>query len=519
MKLTLTSPLLKALVRGFSKLLPARPHIPALGFVLFRHAPDTGLTATGTNLDEALTIRLPASVITDAGDTDPMPVSFSELKRLAQLLHKGDTTTLEPLPDNAGIRSTVTLGGNPVSTDTGTIPVAEFPVIPDVPATQPADIATFLAAYRRVRPAASRDPNRATLNSVFLDHEAHLLVATDGRRLMTVPLPAEFAPGRDLLIPPTKLLVNGLPEASAGRFAVEQKRDVTWLVLATAAWTYRVRCLDLQYPNYRQVIPPASTRWAGKIRLHPDDLSALRDTLKALLGTGEAGESVALYADRERVAVFGTADQPPDSKRPCLVLPESKAKTTEPMLCVLGTQFLLDGLEAGCTDVQYLDSTSPLRCEAPDGAVYVLMPWREVPAGVTTFVQETFNPAVGTLPSAKPVEEESMQKTTPAPTEPAGDAGPATTPPAESAPATAAASPARSSGLTMVPPEPAPAEELLTALTEAQEAAASLQQHLRELKHKVRAVERYYRTRAKEIEVKTQLIEKFQKAVSLTSAA
>lgn len=519
MKLILTSPQLKALVRGFGKLLPVRPHIPALGFVLFRQAPDKGITATGTNLDETLTIRLPAGVSTDNADTSPMLVSFGELKRLAQLLGKGDTAALESLPSNGGIRSTVTargsIGGAPeVSSDTTTIPLAEFPVIPETAPCAAADIAAFLAAYRRVKPAACRDPNRAALNCVFLDHEAHLLVATDGRRLLTVPLAAGFAADRDLLLPASKLLISGLPEAADGRTAVEQCGDATWFVLGTEAWTYRVRCLDLRYPNYRQVIPPAPTSWNGRITLNADDVAALKDALRCLLGSGQAGESVALYADTARVAVIGTAEQPPEGKRPCLVLTRSRVEAREPVLCVVGTQYLLDGLEAECTGVHFRDSLSPLRCEAPDGAVYVLMPYREVPACVTAFVQETFNPAAGDFkPSAKPVEEKTMPKTTTVPVspEPVGPANPATVAPAaETAPVGNAALVEARHGLTMVPE---PAEELLAAVTSAQETVTALQGSLRELKQKVRALERHYRTRAKEIEAKAQIIARFKDAV------
>jgi DNA polymerase III sliding clamp (beta) subunit (PCNA family) len=527
MKLKLQASHVKLLSRCFGKVVQNRVTLPVLACALFRYDDTHGLTAAVSNLDEELTIGLPDEAVTDNSDPRAFLVPYAEIKRLTGVLKKDEAATVEPGKDSILVGTVV--DGRTLTREMAALPPEEFPAIHGLPGNAAAaDIAAFLTAYRTVLRAASNDTSRATLHSVFWNYQEKTLVATDGRRLCMVPL-SGFPAASDLIIPPTKLLGNGILEGVSGTVAVEEENTCPAVHFSCGAVHYRVRCMASTYPNYKQVIPADQSNWLGEIRVHDLDLPALRSACTQFAGGEDGTGTVALYAENGRLACISMAEVSADVQRPHLILTRSTATVKQPLLCAVNSQYFIDGLDAGCSRIRFMDPYTPLRFDGATGALYVLMPLRDVPAAVTAFVGETFsNPAVPV--TAQPKEESEVKKqpaTTGSATaaEPASTTGTATA--TEELPAESAAqSPAQEPGATADPvavtgrppltfaPDSNPEDELIADLNAVQERVNELQTTLRSLRQKVRAVGRYYRGRAREIETKTQLIAKFKEAVS-----
>ena len=151
-------------------------------------------------------------------------------------------------------------------------------------------------------------------------------------------------------------------------------------------------------------------------------------------------------------------------------------------------------------------------------------------AQIRKFMTVTYNaaPASSTvpIPNVPQPQENQTMKTKSQATETQNPAtAPAMVAPATSTPEPGAATPAAAAvipatgttrtagnGLVFVQSED-PVQDLLTELNTIQDNAADLLNRLKTLRHKARNVERFYKSRAREIESKSQLIAKFQKAV------
>ena len=218
----------------------------------------------------------------------------------------------------------------------------------------------------------------------------------------------------------------------------------------------------------------------------------------------------------------------------------------------IGASLLLDAINAGFRNVRAPQGLAPLKFRLPDGgeSVYVLMAMRNITAELLAFAREQFKsnvpaPVYGPVPQPKQEtkpsaetnneekEDETMKtKTTQnnqTPTAEAAAPGSAGALTGESVPETTAETTATetaeadaNTASAIVPPavmqfptSADPIQDLLTELNGIQDAANEVLNRLRGLRQKARNVERHYRGKAKEIEAKSQLIAKFQKAVSL----
>jgi hypothetical protein len=98
MQLTLSQSHLQRLTRGLAKIIPARGSVmPALDHVRFRRIGENNAEATGTNLDETLTLALPGTATADSGP-DAFLCPIDELRRLAKDMGRGDAAMLAALP-------------------------------------------------------------------------------------------------------------------------------------------------------------------------------------------------------------------------------------------------------------------------------------------------------------------------------------------------------------------------------------------------------------------------------------
>ena len=526
MQVTITANALKSMLPGFAKVLSSRNHIPALECARIEKAASGEVTLTVTNLDEALAYTLPAE--TQPAEIEPgaflCPVT--ELKAAANGLEKDDTVTLVPDGD-AKVRITALTGGQAITREVESMSVAEFPSTSLGNAKlKPCDTATFMAAYKVAACAASKDESRHQLRCVFADAKESAMIGTDGRRMMRAALP-DMPLKQSLLIPPTKVLANGILGVTEG-FAggMVTNTGTSYLEIRGGPWSYCVRCGEGNYPNYKQVIPNDSP---SEICYHfaEADIPLLQRAVKQL--RDNAIGSITLLVHAEGITLLGGK---PNAlgEFANVTLPNSRAENGHAMHAV-NPDFLLDAINAGYLHVRAPSDVSPLKFRpTPDETcgVYVLMPMREQSKGMTAFAHKLFPNSVPAPETASATEEQpanvpetTVPETNSNPNKEETETmkkNPTTTAEVESAATDETAGTAEA----VVPPVMQfptsgadPLQELLAELNAAQDTALDTLNRLKAIRQKARNVERHYRGKAKEIEAKSQLIAKFQKAVSL----
>ncbi|MCK5806350.1 MAG: hypothetical protein KAI66_26195, partial [Lentisphaeria bacterium] len=250
MAVTLTKQQALRIIADISAILPRKCRIPVLGHVLFESGEDGSVRVTATDLEQTLTTRI-------AGASDGDPVRFllpvSELKSLKSM-PTGGTVTFKSVADDS-VLCTVSGGDHSFSRTIATMPASEFPETSVDAELAECDLGAFLRVFRATAFAASSDPARVVINSVYADPERQALVATDGRRLTIRPL-ADFPLPGDAILPLTRMLLKRIPEEANGRIGVhDDENDCQTLVIDTGELIYSCKCPEGIYPNYRQVIP------------------------------------------------------------------------------------------------------------------------------------------------------------------------------------------------------------------------------------------------------------------------
>jgi DNA polymerase III sliding clamp (beta) subunit (PCNA family) len=478
MQLTLSQSHLQRLTRGLAKIIPARGSVmPALDHVRFRRIGENNAEATGTNLDETLTLALPGTATADSGP-DAFLCPIDELRRLAKDMGRGDAAMLAALPgEPPRLDLILQVSGRDIRSNIGTMAVAEFPETLVPMATVPTDVGAFLKAFRTVLPFASTDPTRAVTNGVFWHEEAHSLAATDGRRLSVLHLDG-LALGQDFILAPTKLLANGILEGADGTLGVTVVAERPCLDVTCGPWHYQARGVDGQYPNYQIVIPADVGQFVATVEIAAADLPLVRSAIPRLMTENNRAVHLCAVPGGAPYLVSDTADA--GGGRGHVELANSRCRTDAMQVQAVNGDFLLECLEAGYLTLRLPPDCSPWLCKGERPGLHCLMPMNEQNQDVAAFVAGRRNPGEHTMPpenqNARAAEAAAATAETTTATPP--DTGSPTAP-----------------HLTMVTGDPL--QDLRNAVGEADDALRQAIGTVRSLRDKVRAVERSMRDREK----------------------
>jgi len=254
MKFTITRENLTQGLAAVGASVPTRTTLPVLSNILIE-ADGDGVQMSGTDLDIAVSLRVPAEVEEEGALTVPAK-KLQELARElpeqpARVTVKGDR--LELVCGKATFR----LNG---------MPQDEFPAFPVVDFTASWNLTGALLhdLISRTSFAVSTEESRPILNGVLwqLTDREMRMVATNGHRLakMTVPVEAEGAPHADLIVPPKALgQVERLFNVDED---VEVARSENHLGFRQAGTRVFTRLIEGPYPNYDQVIPKDNDKTA-----------------------------------------------------------------------------------------------------------------------------------------------------------------------------------------------------------------------------------------------------------------
>jgi hypothetical protein len=378
--------------------------------------------------------------------------------------------------------------------------VAEFPETQVAVATVPADVGAFLQAFRTALPFTSDDPTRTMMGGVFWHEEAHALVATDGRRLTLLRLDG-LTLGQDFILPPSKLLANGVLEGAAGTLGVAIAAERAHLDIVCGPWHYQGRGVDGQYPNYRVVIPQDLGQFVATIDIAAADLALVRSAIPRLTTTNNCVVHVCAVPGGVPVLVSGAVDA--GGGRVQVELANSRCRADAIQVQAVNGHYLLECLDAGFLTLRLPPDCSPWLCTGERAGLHCLMPMNEQSHDIAALLAGCPNP--GETPMAP----ESQAPTAvvaaaPESTAPAETAGTAETTATVTTEATTTGAPAtatESGGtavpqLSLVPSDPL--QDLRDAVTEAESALRQASVSVRPLREKVRAVERFIRDREKQ---------------------
>jgi DNA polymerase III subunit beta len=254
MKLTITRENLQQGLAAVGASVPTRTTLPVLSNILIEAGPE-GVQLSGTDLDIAVSLRVPAEVEEEGAITVPA----KKLQELARELpeHPARITTVGERFELVCGKATFRLNG---------MPRDEFPAFPqvDFSASWRMPSALMSTMIERTSFAVSTEESRPILNGVLwqlADGEMRM-VATNGHRLAKLSVAAESggAPHADLIVPPKALAqVQRLFDKGDD---IEVARSENHLGFRQAGTRVYTRLIEGPYPNYEQVIPKDNDRVA-----------------------------------------------------------------------------------------------------------------------------------------------------------------------------------------------------------------------------------------------------------------
>jgi len=247
MRFTITRENLQQGLGAVAGSIPTRTTLPVLSNILIE-AEEGAVRMSGTDLDTAVTVRVPAEVAEAGAITAPakkLQEIARELPGVVEVSTQGDSIFL-----NSG-RSRFKLNG---------LPRDEFPAFPKVEFAESwrltgADLARLIT---HVSFAASTEETRPILNGVLwqLREGEMRMVATNGHRLAKMTLPVEASaqvPSADLIVHPRALAQ--VQRLFTGDTPVEVARSENHLGFRSPDVQVYTRLIEGPYPNYEQVIP------------------------------------------------------------------------------------------------------------------------------------------------------------------------------------------------------------------------------------------------------------------------
>jgi DNA polymerase III subunit beta len=227
--------------------LPTRTTLPVLSNILIEADPD-GVRLSGTDLDIAVSLRVPAEV----EESGALTVPAKKLQELARELPE------LPAKVSAKGERLELLCGRAVFRING-MTAEEFPAFPKVDFGRSWKIKGQLlrTLIHRTAFAVSTEESRPILNGVLwqLGRTDMKMVATNGHRLarITIPANASGVPRSELIVPPKALAQ--VERLFSAEDEIEVARSENHLGFRSGGKEVYTRLIEGPYPNYEQVIP------------------------------------------------------------------------------------------------------------------------------------------------------------------------------------------------------------------------------------------------------------------------
>lgn len=253
MRFTIARERLQEALTNVAAAVPAKTTLPVLANILVE-ASERGIRFSGTDLDVAVSVDVPAEVETPGALTLPA-------KRLGEIARE-----LPPAPVRIAAvgeqRATLECGRTKFKL-LG-LPRDEYPAFPPVDFSAPWRVKAGMLhdLISRTAFAVSTEESRPILNGVLWQVQPSLMrmVATNGHRLAFSEIPVEGGTTADLIVPPRAL--EQVRRVFPPDEEIEIGRGENHLAFRSPLASVATRLIEGPYPNYDQVIPRDNDRIA-----------------------------------------------------------------------------------------------------------------------------------------------------------------------------------------------------------------------------------------------------------------
>lgn len=337
---------------------------------------DSAVKLTVTNLDEYVTLSLPAKCeqIGIRATCIPFGPLFSILPHLSN-----ETVTIE----QEQATSPLAIFAGDVMASIETLHEEEFPPTPVIAGAHSfrMDSGTLRSLLSRVICAQSEDETRYVLNGIFCEVKDNTFraIATDGRRLCVAETEIEIAKEaeRNFIIPKpaVQTLVSLLSNKGTVIIAVSESGSQAAFTIGDHA-VVTTKLIDGQYPKWRDVLPPAATR------RHTFPSSAVIDALqRAATGNHEKINSAKLTFHPDHIIVTNGESDPPVRIIEKIAHTQPPDAGPMPFECRYNPALLTDGIQSCRSEIvnmglgEKIEQPAMLTGE-PSDFFYILMPMR-----------------------------------------------------------------------------------------------------------------------------------------------
>jgi DNA polymerase-3 subunit beta len=355
-----------------AKSLPSRPSVPVLAGVMLRVA-DGGLGVSGFDYEVSSQVSVEVQA-----DADGAALVSGRL--LAEI-----TKALPAKPvDIAAVGAHLELVCGSARFTLPTMPVEDYPTLPEMPETAgTVDATEFAAAVAQVAIAAGRDDTLPMLTGVRMEMEGSALtmLATDRYRLAVREM--QWRPGEERTthaLVPAKTLNDTAKTLGpiGGDVTIALSRGAAGEgMIGFAAGTRRTtsRLLDGELPNVRSLFPDSHSAQAQV------SVSALKEVVRRVALVAERATPVRLTFGEEGVVVEAGGTEEARASEAL-----DATFTGDPMTIAFNPQYLLDGIDAINSSLAVFSFVDPIKPAvispgAEDGTVvpgyrYLIMPIR-----------------------------------------------------------------------------------------------------------------------------------------------
>jgi DNA polymerase III sliding clamp (beta) subunit (PCNA family) len=366
---------LKMVLPGLSKVVSKRSSLPVLSCVKVTLNADRTLHIQANNLEQIVTARLNKPFNGKPGE---MLVPLDELSTIAKRCAANDTIELST--DEKDTSITYSAAGTRIKQPLTHVALEEFPPATEVN-SEPVQLDdAFKIALQQAFDCVSEDSTRWVLNGACLDvskKEAHYVVGTDGRHLFSansflfdIPESIIVKPGKfltwDGFVDDGQWTLRFLPGVKP-----EPKAKIVgkpaFVRLDSEHWTYVSQPIEGDYPNWKQVVPPAEVL-KSHITLGESGIKTILEALPLLPGHNDNDQSVSLEIKGEYLVLKakGRAEEWTEIPIPAKV-------SGKPVTIPMNRKYLAKALKIGCTQIDIEDKTSPMVCSTK-GKILVICP-------------------------------------------------------------------------------------------------------------------------------------------------
>ena len=355
-------------VAWIARSLPSRPVLPVLSGLLLQAAAD-GLTLSCFDYEVSARISIDADV------TEP-GTALVPGRLLAEI-----TRSLPGHPVEVDDKDDVTLTCGPASFSLVTLPIVEYPRLPELPRLAgTVDGGVFATAIGQVTPAASRDDTLPVITGVNVEIEGDTitLVATDRYRLAIRELdwnPARPGTSSTLLVPartlsdaarmmapgvPVRIMTRGTDGTGTAKTTPGSGAGDAMIGFESGGRRLTTRLIAGEYIKYSSKFPADFGSFGDMPAV------ALAEAVRRVALVAERGSSVRLSFEPGRVTIeAGTKGQ---ARARETVAADFNGDETA---IAFSPQYLLDGLAAALTAATDAPAPGPSAPQAQDGTAVV----------------------------------------------------------------------------------------------------------------------------------------------------